>query len=79
MTEEEAIALRVRVATAINAAEEALAVALKAVPPAPVETLRVALVELTGARAACDLCLEQKHEEAMVPEPYPVSPRRFVE
>ena len=59
MTEKQAVALRRRIDLAIGVAEEALHLA-DGSRPAPVEALRAAILELRGARLACDLRLEQK-------------------
>ena len=62
MTEDEAIRLRILVGPAIKATEQAFAFADKAEEPAPVETLRSALMSLLGVRLACDLLLEREKE-----------------
>ena len=63
MTEDEATKLRSEVDRAIRATEAAFHLAERADPPAPVGTLRTALMELLGVKLACNMRLEAAAEE----------------
>ena len=66
MTEDEATKLRSEVDRAIRATEAAFHLAERADPPAPVGTLRTALMELLGVKLACNMRLERDKEDRVV-------------